>query len=782
MKRIIVLLCLVLALFSKVSIAQSVDGEVYYVMKFLDVMLTNADNEEEDYKPYVSPKYLKKNKLNIDYYKVNRYSPVDYCVKSFDKSTGTVVADIWGSDKSWIHELSFQVVNEKGDYYLWPMEHSESWIEPWSNVTTNVSSATCRVSNYVTGSGNLEKDFVTKFLDYMISDENEDKYKRDLISKGYIDAYDLNIKDFKINTYFPVGYEIESYDPSTGIVSTQVWGEDKGWVHRLTFKIVKENGKMYFYPSRHSDEYIDPWHKAETYINEETVTESTYDFDPVYASSKNDYVTKFIQAWIDDEDDDYLRRFISPDYCDDEVVDLNDYYINNYSPVDFCVVGQEGSYTIAYVWGSDKGWIHKVYFEVTSEDGDYYLYPSEISENDYVYPWYKVETYVDEALCSATTSTGTNNYTDPSEMLDDFLQLMVDDADYDDFKPFIAPSYAKSNNININDYKINKYFPEGYCVGKYDLVTGKINSKIWGSDKGWIHELIFKVVSENGKIYFYPSSHSDSYIDPWFEANTYVDDANCNGSSTGNTVVNGEGAKELARKFLEYMVSDDNEESDKRAFISPKFCSDKSISANDYKINTYYPVDYCVGDYDASSGIVTTYIWGSDKGWVHKLTFKVTSEGGKDYFYASEASGDYIYPWDQAETYVSTPVCNNGLSTDGEKEKALVHKFLSFMVSDANDEDYKRDFIAPSYMRLNNININDYKVNTYYPVGYSVDGYDPASGMVESTIWGEDKGWIKKLYFKVVKEDSQLYFFPMKHSTYMYIHPWYRLETDLQDK
>jgi hypothetical protein len=125
----------------------------------------------------------------------------------------------------------------------------------------------CKTTKVSTGS-EAEK-YVTKFLGYM---DQKESPKRDemmaCISPTYISDNKINTRDYKVNNYTIWGFSIESYDASTGIVVTKVWGEGKKWIHELDFKVVKEKGSLYLMPSKHSDAYIDPWFSVKTYIKE----------------------------------------------------------------------------------------------------------------------------------------------------------------------------------------------------------------------------------------------------------------------------------------------------------------------------------------------------------------------------------------------------------------------------------------------------------------------------------------------------------------------------------
>jgi len=114
------------------------------------------------------------------------------------------------------------------------------------------------------------------------------------------------------------------------------------------------------------------------------------------------------------------------------------------------------------------------------------------------------------------------DYNDAKEFVNSFLKLMVAGSD-DDLMLFLAPSYFSDNYISTSDYEVNKYYPVDFIIDSYDSGTGIVKVRIWGEDKGWIHGLDFKVIVEDGDYYLYPSSHSDSYVDPWHNSSTYLD-------------------------------------------------------------------------------------------------------------------------------------------------------------------------------------------------------------------------------------------------------------------
>ena len=117
--------------------------------------------------------------------------------------------------------------------------------------------------------GDAEKEFVSKFIKYM-SDDVDPDYNGMMacISPKYIKTNKLKVADFKVNNYSVNGFNVESYNRTGGIIVVKVWGVERKWMHRIYFKIVSEKDKLYLYPSKNSDKYIDPWTQVDAYIVE----------------------------------------------------------------------------------------------------------------------------------------------------------------------------------------------------------------------------------------------------------------------------------------------------------------------------------------------------------------------------------------------------------------------------------------------------------------------------------------------------------------------------------
>jgi len=127
-------------------------------------------------------------------------------------------------------------------------------------------------------------------------------------------------------------------------------------------------------------------------------------------------------------------------------------------------------------------------------------------------------------------------------------------------------------------------------------------------------------------------------------------------------------------------------------------------------------------------------------------------------------------------------------STEERQDKSLfgpeavcVYEFLEIWIDDASNDDKLMNFISPKYLNKNNLNKSEYNVNLYYPVNFKIKSIDKENSLVTALIWGEDKKWIHKLTFKVVREDGKLYVYPSQYTTSMYIYPWSQLESNVSE-
>lgn len=131
-------------------------------------------------------------------------------------------------------------------------------------MTLTISS--CRVTGFSV-SGIKEKQYLAKFLTYM--DHTKGPMYNEMmncISRKYLTTNKIDKGKYKVNNYTIWGYSIETYS-TNGIITAKIWGENSWMGHLLTFQLTNENGKFYLEPSSHSDDYINPWSEAKTYIN-----------------------------------------------------------------------------------------------------------------------------------------------------------------------------------------------------------------------------------------------------------------------------------------------------------------------------------------------------------------------------------------------------------------------------------------------------------------------------------------------------------------------------------
>jgi len=333
---------------------------------------------------------------------------------------------------------------------------------------------------------------VEKVLDNMVNSNT--MYVSSYISPDYLTAHSVSASDYKINTYSPTGYSVDE-NKGNGVVVARIWGSNRSWVHRLTFIVSYENGSYYFIPGREPStySYIDPW-----YIVEKDVKDEGGSSKPTTSESRA-LVTDLLYDMVNNQDDfeTDARKYIAPSYYRTNYLDKSEYKINRYSPTgaEIKSVGEDGIVE-AYIYGSDKSWVHLLTFKVVKEGGKAYSYTKGHTDNNYIHPWYIVETDVDYS------SGGTDpKAREKKELVDKICNAMVNSND--DFgtamRLYIAPSYYKSNSIDPFTYQVNSYSPKGYSVGSVDS-RGYIKAKIWGTDRGWVHELTFKVVEKSGLI------------------------------------------------------------------------------------------------------------------------------------------------------------------------------------------------------------------------------------------------------------------------------------------
>ncbi len=365
-----------------------------------------------------------------------------------------------------------------------------------------------------------QNELVEKVLKDMVSGKTMSV--SELISPAYLQVHDVKAGDYNVNVYYPKGSKLEK-NHGNGLVTGLIWGEDKSWVHRLYFIVTYDGGNYYLLPGREPSEYgyIDPWYKVETNVEDQIGDNSGTGDSPDNSSAK-----RVVENLLDDmvnRSDEFgtdARKYIAPSFYKTERIDKYDYKINYYSPKGYEIVSTNGDKIVAHIWGEDKGWIHKLTFKVVKEGGKYYVYPKGHTDNNYIHPWYEVETNVEDKV------TKTVQKDEKTELVEKLLDRMAYNKEgYEtDMRLYIAPSYFKKHRLDPFEYKVNAYSPVGYSIESVDP-SGKVVALIWGEDRGWVHELTFKVVKEDGLLYLMPGKHHESvsYVDPWYSARTDVE-------------------------------------------------------------------------------------------------------------------------------------------------------------------------------------------------------------------------------------------------------------------
>ncbi|MCD4828504.1 MAG: hypothetical protein K8R90_03625 [Candidatus Cloacimonetes bacterium] len=224
--------------------------------------------------------------------------------------------------------------------------------------------------------------------------------------------------------------------------------------------------------------------------------------------------TAYVDAFMNDmrdnfDDNELLLGYVSPEAMAKLGVDMKVARCNSYSPDRWEVASYDhksGDLGVM-LYGSQDAWQHLLTFRLIKEDGRLYFVPAQY-DWDYVDPWFTVQINVGQ---------------EEKALVDEFLQKMIDDY-YNEplLLSYISPAYCRQKGIDKDDYSCNAYGLESFVVGKIDPATREVEAIILGEDEDWAHKLTFKIVDENGRMYLWPGSNSDSYIDPWFKLETGV--------------------------------------------------------------------------------------------------------------------------------------------------------------------------------------------------------------------------------------------------------------------
>ena len=103
-------------------------------------------------------------------------------------------------------------------------------------------------------------------------------------------------------------------------------------------------------------------------------------------------VEKFLGRMID-SDEDGEKKMISPQWLEENDLDIDDYQVNSYSPEDYEITKVKGSKITVEIIFSD-GDAHRLVFLVRKEGGKYYIVPGSYDEDGWIHPWQSVKTSV----------------------------------------------------------------------------------------------------------------------------------------------------------------------------------------------------------------------------------------------------------------------------------------------------------------------------------------------------------------------------------------------------
>jgi len=103
-------------------------------------------------------------------------------------------------------------------------------------------------------------------------------------------------------------------------------------------------------------------------------------------------VERFLDAMIDD-DQDGMKKMISPAWAEENDIDLDDYQVNAYSPESYEITKVKGSKVTAEIIFND-GDAHRLVFKVTKEGSKFYIEPGSYDEDEWIHPWVSVTTSV----------------------------------------------------------------------------------------------------------------------------------------------------------------------------------------------------------------------------------------------------------------------------------------------------------------------------------------------------------------------------------------------------
>lgn len=86
---------------------------------------------------YVQSRQMKKFKVKDNEHRINTYAPQDFSI--IKNENGVVVAQIWGVDHAWTHEITFKLIRKKNRFYF-PIKEvgTHKYVTIWDDVKQNI--------------------------------------------------------------------------------------------------------------------------------------------------------------------------------------------------------------------------------------------------------------------------------------------------------------------------------------------------------------------------------------------------------------------------------------------------------------------------------------------------------------------------------------------------------------------------------------------------------------------------------------------------------------------
>ena len=576
------------------------------VSSFIEEMIN--DKVSSNLKNYLSSNTINIFDLKQGEDKVNTYSPNGY--KIIREEGNLVVAEIWGKDKNWVHELTFKFEGKKNKWFFVVKDKpDEGYVNLWYSV-----------KSYINNYGfETPQEAVESFCEDM-KNRNVSKKFGQYISSPTLKSKNINESEHKINSYSIEGFKITSNSGNT--VKAKIWGNDKGWMHELTFKSEKYDGKYYLTTTSPSGQgYVDLWSRARTNISDE-IKEGTTDINLIYKKdSKKGRVEAFLADMQNKDVNHKVNKYISPKTKLRKGINAKDHMINAYTIYGFKVISEKGNTVKAHIWGRNKSWTKELTFNLFQENDVWYFTSTSPSKYNYVDLW-----------SSSKEADEINANSTKKDRVRDFLTDMKNGTLRNKLNVYVSPSHVYDKGLKEDVHKLNNFSIDGFEI--ISEVGNKIKAEIWGTNRSFTHELTFVLFLEDGEWYFTGTNPSSlDYIDLWTN-----DRRNINAEPEV-----GLGTKEaLIKDFLTEMK--DKSISNKiKKYIAPSAIQAYGINPDAHKLNSYVIIGFQILKKDGNK--VYTKVWGSGK-LEHHLTFTLLKENNRWYMDGNLPSEyNYVTPW-----------------------------------------------------------------------------------------------------------------------------------------